>query len=64
MPIPSRKQDRKHLHDGYALLKEALDEFLQVYRKDNVLVHTVRTLGAIEDTIYQMITDEDWRMAR
>jgi hypothetical protein len=53
---PTVKQDMQHLRNGYALLHEALDEFLQVYRKDNILAHTVRVLGAIEDTIYQMIT--------
>lgn len=53
---PTVKQDMQHLRSGYALLHEALDEFLQVYRKDNILAHAVRVLGAIEDTIYQMIT--------
>ena len=54
---PSRREDAEHLRTGYALLKDALDELQMVYRKDNVLAHTVRTLGAIEDTIYQMVTD-------
>lgn len=58
MKAPSRKQDQQHLRAGYALLKEALDEFAQVYYKDNILAHTVRTLGAIEDTIYQMVTEK------
>ena len=56
MKIPSRKQDQQHLRAGYALLKEAMDEFDQVYHKDNILAHTVRTLDAIEDTIYQIVT--------
>lgn len=55
---PSKRQDAEHLRTGYALLKEALDELLQVYRKDNVLAKTVRTLGVIEDTIYQYVTDD------
>lgn len=58
MKTPSRKQDLQHLRAGYALLKEALDEFSQMYYKDNIMAHTVRTLGAIEDTIYQMVTEK------
>lgn len=54
--MPTVKDDMQHLRSGYALLHDALDEFMQVYRKDNILAHAVRILGAIEDTIYQMIT--------
>ena len=57
MKVPSKKEDAQHLRAGYALLKEAVDELAQVYRKDNTLVHAYRVLGAIEDTIYQKITD-------
>ena len=53
---PTRKEDRQHLVTGYALLKEALDEFQMIYNKDNTMAHTVRKLGAIEDTIYQLVT--------
>lgn len=63
MKAPSRKQDLQHLRAGYALLKEAMDEFSQVYRKDNTLAHAYRVLGAIEDTIYQMITENMIREA-
>ena len=56
MKIPTRREDRRHLLEGYALLKEALDELQQIYNKDNTLAHTVRTLGAIEETIYQLVT--------
>ena len=55
--IPTIRQDAEHLRTGYALLHEALDELLMVYRKDNTLAHAVRVLGAIEDTLYQKITD-------
>ena len=55
--MPSKREDANHLRTGYALIKEALDELLQVYRKDNTLAHAVRVLGAIEDTLYQEITD-------
>ena len=54
---PSKRKDKEHLRSGYALLKEALDELLLVYRKDNILAHAVRVLGAIEDTLYQELTD-------
>ena len=50
---PSKREDRKHLRMGYSLLHDALDEFERIYRKDNVLAHTVRTIGAIEDTLYE-----------
>lgn len=53
---PTRKEDRQHFDTGYALLRDALDEFQQIYAKDNALAHTVRTLGAIEETLYQLMT--------
>lgn len=53
----TRKNDAQHLRQGYALLKEAIDEFAQVYYKDNVMAHAYRVLGAIEETLYQMITE-------
>lgn len=55
---PSRREDAEHLRTGYALLKDALDELLMVYQKDNILAHAVRVLGAIEDTLYQAITEQ------
>ena len=51
------RADAEHLRNGYALLKEAIDEFAQIYHKDNIMAHAYRVLGAIEDTLYQMITD-------
>lgn len=60
---PSKKSDAQHLRNGYALLREAIDEFQQIYRKDNILAHTVRVLGAIEDTIYQYVTENSDRRA-
>lgn len=56
--MPSKAEDREHMRKGYALLKEALDEFDLVYRKDNIMARTVRMLSAIEDTIYQYVTEE------
>ena len=53
----TRKSDAEHLRNGYALLKEAIDEFAQIYHKDNIMAHAYRVLGAIEDTLYQMITE-------
>ena len=50
---PSRHEDRHHLRMGYSLLHDALAEFELIYRKDNILAHTVRTIGAIEDTLYE-----------
>ena len=57
MNKPSRKEDAQHLRTGYALLKEAIDEFAQVHRKDATLANVYRTLGVLEDKVYQMVTD-------
>lgn len=54
---PSRKQDMQHLHKGYSLLKDAIDEFAMIYYKDSVMANAYRKLGDIEDMIYQAITD-------
>ena len=58
MNKPSKRDDANHLRTAYALLNEAIDELAQVYRKDNVLAHAFRVLRAIEDTLYQYLTDE------
>lgn len=55
MNKPSKRSDRHHLRTGYALISEGLDELLQVYRKDNIIAHAVRVLGAIVDTLYEYI---------
>lgn len=55
---PSAKQDREHLKTGYALLKEALDELMQVYQKDRIMAHAVRVLGEVEDNLYEVITSQ------
>lgn len=57
MVKPSKKQDAEHLRNAYAQLVDTIDELSQVYRKDNTLAHTYRVLRAIEDTMYQYITD-------
>ena len=46
-------EDRKHMYTGYVLLNDALNEFHKVYRKDNIITHAVRVIGAIVDTIYE-----------
>ena len=56
--MPTKAEDREHMRQGYALLKEALDEFDLVFLKDNIMARTVRTLSAIEDTIYQYVNEE------
>lgn len=48
-----RNEDQKHMYAGYILLNEALNEFLKIYHKDNVLTHAVRVIGAIVDTLYE-----------
>lgn len=59
----TKRADREHLRMGYALLREALDELLQVYRKDTVLTHAVRVIGAIENTLYEYVNDNNKKEA-
>lgn len=47
----------QHLHKGYSLLKDAIDEFAMIYYKDSVMANAYRTLGVMEDKVYQMVTD-------
>lgn len=54
---PSLREDREHLRACYALLNEAIDEIAQVYHKDNITAHAMRVMGAIEDTLYQVLTE-------
>lgn len=51
-------EDRRHIHMAYVQLHEALNELQQVYKKDNILAHAARTLGAIEDTMYEYVIDK------
>ena len=61
MNKPSKKQDIQHMRIGYMLLRDAIDEFAQIYRKDNTVAHAMRVLDAIEDTFYQYITESEQR---
>ena len=49
-------QDRRHLNMAYVQLHDALNELELVFKKDNVLTHMVRQLGAMEDTLFEYIT--------
>lgn len=49
-------QDRRRLNMAYNKLHEALDELLRVTTKDNIIAHMVRTMGAMEDTLYEYVT--------
>lgn len=49
-------QDRRHLNMAYVQLHDALNELESVFKKDNVLTHMVRQLGAMEDTLFEYIT--------
>lgn len=55
---PSLREDKEHLRTCYALLNEAIDELAQVYRKDNITAHAMRVMGAIEDSLYQILTED------
>lgn len=41
----------------YALMHDALNELCQVVNKDNILIHMQNRLYAMEDTLYQYITE-------
>lgn len=48
-------QDSLHLKMGYVKLHEALNELQMVYAKDNIIAHMVRTMGAMEDTLFEYV---------
>lgn len=52
-------QDQHRVNEGYVCLKEAYDKLVQIRHMDNILARTVRTLGAIQDTLYEYIADEE-----
>lgn len=52
------REDKIQVNKGYVALRQALNELQRVKHMDNILAHAVRTLGAIEDTLYQYATEE------
>ena len=48
-------QDDLHLKMGYVKLHEALNELSLVFAKDNIIAHMVRTMGAMEDTLFEYV---------
>jgi transcriptional regulator with XRE-family HTH domain len=48
-------QDMRHIRMGYEKLHEALNELQMVYAKDNIIAHMVRTMGAMEDTLFEYV---------
>lgn len=52
------EQDALHLKLGYVHLVDTLNELEQVFQKDNVLAHMVRTLCAMENTLFEYVTPE------
>ncbi len=48
-------QDGDHLKMAYVHLHDALNELERVWKKDNVVAHMVRTIGAMEDTLFEYI---------
>lgn len=47
------EQDSLHLKMAYVQMHEALNELQQVFLKDNIIAHMVKTLGAMEDTLFE-----------
>jgi hypothetical protein len=48
-------QDSAHLKMAYVHLHDALNELNMVWKKDNIIAHAVRVLGAIEDTLFEYV---------
>ena len=48
-------QDSVHLKMAYVHLHDALNELERVWKKDNIVAHMVRTIGAIEDTLFEYV---------
>ena len=51
-------QDSEHLKMAYVHLHDALNELQMVWKKDNIIAHAVRVLGAIEDTLFQYVVPD------
>ncbi len=51
-------QDSIHLKMAYVHLHDALNELQMVWKKDNIIAHAVRVLGAIEDTLFQYVVPD------
>ena len=51
-------QDSAHLKMAYVHLHDALNELQMVWKKDNIIAHAVRVLGAIEDTLFQYVVPD------
>jgi hypothetical protein len=49
-------QDMAHLRTAHANIYDAMTALERVYGKDSVIIKTIRTLGVLEDTLYQYIT--------
>jgi hypothetical protein len=43
---------------AYVHLHDALNELSMVWKKDNIIAHAVRVLGAIEDTLFEYVVPE------
>lgn len=51
-------EDMTHLHIAHANVYEAMTALERVYGKDSVIAKAIRTLGVLEDTLYQYITTD------
>jgi len=51
-------QDSVHLKMAYVHLHDALNELEMVWKKDNIIAHAVRVLGAIEDTLFEYVVPD------
>lgn len=48
-------QDSIHLKMAYVKLHEALNELDMVWKKDNIIAHMAREMGAMEDTLFEYV---------
>lgn len=48
-------KDSVRLKMAYVHLHDALNELSQVFKKDNIISHMVRQIGAMEDTLFEYV---------
>lgn len=56
------KREQRRIDSAYANVKAALDEIAQVLDKDKYLIGVQSTLYALEDTLYQYVSDDKRRV--
>lgn len=58
------RSEQAHIDAAYAHVKSAMDELAQVFGKDKYLMLVQNKLYALEDTLYQYISNPKKRRAQ